>query len=116
MTDAERKEWFMQSFLPINPILSSTGADGAYYYARKAVSDMAGKKLPDGKSLTWEELQRRYTDYFAFMSARQAKDPQYTKKENQLLNIEDYCCKNLYVSNYAQSQNDPNDSYLYGIK
>lgn len=117
MSELDRKVWFMETFLPINPILSQgSSTDGAWYYAAKAVKDMAGKKLPDGKTLTWEELLKRYTDFYEYMKARQAKDPQYTKKENQLLSIEDYCCKGMYTSNYAQSQNDPNDNYLYGIK
>lgn len=114
MTPDERLRWFMNEFWPINPISAADSSpNGAYTYAKIAVDSMAGKKLADGSSLTWDELFIRYKNFFNYMKPLQ--NGQYTKKENKLSTIEDYCFNKMYESNYATSQKGKNDDYLYGL-
>jgi len=104
-------EWFKAVFLPINPTFSSNGNDetSTYYYANRAIGD----SLPDGVLLTWELLLQRYTDYYNYLHTMQ--NGKYTRKENIIQNIEDYCYNKLYKSDYAKIQEDSCDTYLFGI-
>jgi len=113
MTNLEvgTKEWFAKVFWPINPVGDQNGAgiDTAYYYANKSIGDI----LPDNELLTWEILLKRYTDFYNYMFPLQ--NGKYTKKENKLLNIEDYCFNKMYNSDYSKIQENPADAYLFGI-
>jgi hypothetical protein len=39
----------------------------------------------------------------------------YTKKENVLLSVEDYCVQKKYKSDYSKIQENECDTYLFGI-
>ena len=105
------KEWFLKVFWPINPIGNQSGAnaDTAYYYANRVIGDV----LPDGTTLTWEVLLKRYTDFYNYMLPLQ--NGKYTKKENKLSNIEDFCYNKQYNSDYSKIQENTADAYLFGF-
>ena len=104
-------EWFTNYFWPINPIGSSSGANvsSAHYYAERSIGSM----LANGEFLTWEELVKRYTDYFNFTQSMQ--NGKYTKKEHALMTIEDYISKEMFQSDYSKIQENGCDAYLFGI-
>ena len=104
-------EWFVTYFWPINPIGSTSGANAksAYYYAERCIGDM----LADGSFLTWEELLKRYTDFYNYMQSQQ--NGVYTKKEFKMLTIEEYISKKQYQSDYSKIQENTCDAYLFGI-
>ena len=55
-------EWFKVSIWPINPVTAGPGTtlETAYYFANRAIGD----RLPDDTFLTWQELAKRYQDYY----------------------------------------------------
>lgn len=104
-------EWFKAVFLPINPTFGVNGNDenSAHYYASAAIGDM----LPDGSLVTWELLVQRYTDYFNYLQSMQ--NGKYTRKENVIQTIEDYCYNKIYRSDYSKIQENTCDAYLFGV-
>jgi hypothetical protein len=104
-------EWFTSVFFAINPVNASNGAslNSAYYYASKAIGDT----LPGGVILTWEELLKRYTDYYNYKLPLQ--NDKYTRKQDIIQTIEDYCYEKMYQSDYSKIQERPADKYLFGI-
>lgn len=113
-------EWFEVYFYSIYPIAaSSNGASmqTAYSYANSSIQMYRGKLLPGSVELTWDELLRRYTDFFNYMKDQQSG--QYTKKENKLLTIEDYCYQKKFESDYSsllmKNNGSINDKYLFGF-
>lgn len=111
MYEVGTEEWFVAVFWPINPIASSNGADEhhAYHYANLAI----GTTLPDGTTLTWEILLKRYTDYYNYK--QEFQNGKYTRKDDRIMSIEDYCYNKLYVSDYGKIQQNSTDAYLFGI-
>jgi len=111
-------EWFSKNFFSLNKVMaSSAGASEqtAYYHALRQIEkyEKEEKKLPGGIILTWEELLKRYADYLNYVKPLQ--NGTFTKKENQILTIEDYCYKEKFTSDYSSSFENPNDTYLFGI-
>jgi hypothetical protein len=101
-------EWFRKFFWTINPV-SNNNVESAYFYASQCI----GAQLPDGSTLFWEELLKRYTDYYNYIFPLQ--NGKYTKKENTLKSIEDYCYEKMYISNYSKNMENGCDAYLFGI-
>jgi hypothetical protein len=104
-------EWFASVFFAINPINASNGAslNSAYYYASQAI----GQILPNNEILTWEELLKRYTDYYNYKLPLQ--NDKYTRKQDLIETIEDYCYNKTYMSDYSKAQERPADKYLFGL-
>lgn len=113
-------EWFESTFWPIHPIAAKgngSSVRSAYGFANGAINSYNGKTLAGGVELTWEELLKRYTDFFNYMKDQQ--NGQYTKKENTLLCIEDYCFQKKFESDYSSllvsTMSSNNDKYLFGF-
>ena len=103
-------EWFRKELWSINPINTGTQSlETSYFYASRSIGDT----LYDGSEMTWEMLQDHYRNYYNYMITQQAG--KYTKKENVLLSVEDYCVQKKYKSDYSKIQENECDAYLFGI-
>jgi len=100
---------FLEKLFSLSPI----GNPEIFYSILK---DKLGRMTPTKEVLTFDLLVKRYSDYLSYIKPfNDIKDKQYIKKENVRKPLGEYMMQNMFESDYSVQNNNPNDSYLFGI-
>ena len=100
---------FLEKLYSLSPI----GNPEIFYSILK---DKLGRMTPTKEVLTFDLLVKRYSDYLSYIKPfNDIKDKQYIKKENVRKPLGEYMMQNMFESDYSVQNNNPNDSYLFGI-
>lgn len=102
-------EEFMEKLYSLNPV----GNAFMYYDLLK---EHLGTLLYVGKTLTFEMLVKRYSDYMIYLKPyNDIKDKQFIKKDKTIKSVGEYLMNKLYNDDYSTLSSSPNDNYLFGI-